>query len=57
MPTWITKHRADITFIVALVAGAALITVGLFTGDSPTILLGAGALGIPGFSSAAAGSK
>ena len=53
--SWISEHRADITFVIALIAGVALITVGLWTGDSPTILLGAGALGVPGFSTAAGG--
>lgn len=55
--SWVSEHRADIMFIVALIAGAALITVGLVNGDSPTILLGAGALGLPGFSSAAGGKE
>lgn len=53
MPTWLTVHKADILFVIALLAGIALVTVGLVTGDSPTILLGAGALGVPGFQSAA----
>lgn len=50
--TWIGEHRADIMFVVSLLAGVALIAVGLFTGDSPTILLGAGALGIGGYGEA-----
>ncbi len=53
VPTWIQKYRADIVFVVSMLAGAALIAVGLYQGDSPTIILGAGALGIPGFQKAA----
>lgn len=39
-------------FVVSLLAGVALIAVGLTEDDSPTILLGAGALGIGGFKDA-----
>ncbi len=53
MPTWIEAHKGDIVFVVSMLAGAALIAVGLYQGDSPTIILGAGALGIPGFQKAA----
>lgn len=53
MPTWISKHKADITFVIGLFAGIALISVGLAMDESSTILLGAGALGIPGFQAAA----
>ena len=57
MPSWISEHRADILFVFSLIAGVALITVGLVQGDSPSILLGAGALGIPGFQTASGGDK
>ena len=53
MTSWVSKHRADITFIVGIAAGAALIIVGLIQGDSSTILLGAGALGLGGYQEAA----
>ncbi len=52
MPSWISEHRADIIFVITLIAGVALISVGLATDTSSTILLGAGALGIPGFQTA-----
>lgn len=45
--TWIGDHREDVIFVVSLLASLALLTVGLLTGDEATILLGAGALGIP----------
>ncbi len=50
--TWISTHRADILFVVGLLAGIALISVGLATDTSSTILLGAGALGVGGFKDA-----
>ena len=53
MPSWITEHRADITFVIGTVAGIALIAVGLHSDQASTIMLGAGALGIPGFQAAA----
>lgn len=52
MPTWISEHRNDITFVISLTAAIALLIVGLVTSDTPTILLGAGALGIPGTTAA-----
>lgn len=47
--TWVSEHRADIMFLVGMVAGAALIIAGLLSDDTSTIMLGAGAIGIPGF--------
>jgi hypothetical protein len=49
--SWISEHRTDITFLISLTAAIALLVVGLVTSDTPTILLGAGALGIPGTAS------
>lgn len=57
MPSWISKHQADISFVVSTLAGVALISVGLYSEESSTILLGAGALGIPGFAATAKGSS
>ena len=56
MPSWVSRNRDDILFIISLVVGVGLIVVGLWTGDSPTMLLGAGALGIGGFNDVAKGS-
>lgn len=52
--TWISDHRGDITFVMSLTAAILLLAVGLITEDTATILLGAGALGIPGQAKAVA---
>ena len=55
MPSWVTEHKSDIVFILSALAGMLLIVGGFFTGQESSILLGAGVLGVPGFSHAAKG--
>ena len=54
MPTWISEHKGDITFVVSALCGVLLIVGGFFMGQEATMLLGAGVLGVPGYAKAAA---
>ena len=54
MTSWITEHKADITFLVSVLAGAGLIIGGFFTASESTMLLGAGIVGVPGFAAVTA---
>ena len=53
MPSWIMAHKPDIVFVVSIAAGLVLIVGGLFGHSESTILLGAGIVGVPGFSKVA----
>lgn len=54
MADWIAAHRQSITFVVWQCVGITLLAVGVFGGDGDPALvaLGAGAVGLPGFSAA-----
>lgn len=53
MTDWVARHRASIQFVVWTVVGLVLIGVGIFNNREPAMIaLGAGAIGLPGFSAA-----
>lgn len=51
--SWISENRSDVTFVVSIVLGSFLCLWGVFDRDPATLALGAGAIGLKGFSGAA----
>ena len=49
MPSWVSEHRSDIQFVVAMSIGVVLVVAGLIRGDAAVVTLGSGAIGLPGF--------
>lgn len=49
MPSWIKEHRADIRFVVTMLVGVAVIAYGIVYEEMTLLLLGGGAIGLPGF--------
>jgi hypothetical protein len=55
MPDWVARHRSSIRFTVWMVIGITLIAVGVINNREPAMIaLGAGAVGLPGFSTISA---
>lgn len=60
MPNWVSENRSNITFLVSLFLGVAAVVVGLGIFNEPQpgyVAVGAGIIGIPGFSNATGGKK
>ena len=51
----IAKYKGAIQFVVWMIVGLGFIVYGLFQNDAAMIALGAGAIGLPGFSAATKG--
>lgn len=50
MTDWVEQHRDSIRFVLWMVVGVVFIVVGLLNENEPGMLaLGAGAIGLPGF--------
>ena len=51
MSDWLQEHKASIQFVIWTIVGLVFIAIGIFNGREPAMIaLGAGALGLPGFS-------
>lgn len=54
MTDWITQHKQSIQFVIWTIVGFVFILVGLLNEREPAMIaLGAGAIGLPGFSALA----
>ena len=49
MSSWIETHRADIVFVITMVVGVTLVVIGALANEISILLMGGGALGLPGF--------
>jgi len=47
--SWIQKHKADIVFVVTMLVGSSLVLIGALMNEISILLMGGGALGLPGF--------
>ena len=57
MTSWVMAHKPDIVFVVSMFAGVLLIIGGFIGQSESTILIGAGIVGIPGFSRVASNDE
>lgn len=57
MPDWVAEHKGSIQFVLWMFFGAAFLIVGTVGSDPAMIALGAGSLGLPGFSALAQDGK
>ena len=47
--SWISEHRADIVFVITMLVGSTLVVIGALANEISILLMGGGALGLPGF--------
>lgn len=54
MPDWVTQHKASLQFVIWTIVGMVFILIGVLNEREPAMIaLGAGAIGLPGFSALA----